>query len=97
PHQIQAENVAALEQDLVRSGLKVLRTSKLKGPELVARQDGTVILGDELGFLSELYAAVDWAYVGGGFGVGVHSTIEPAIHGIPIACGPKNAEKFPEI
>jgi 3-deoxy-D-manno-octulosonic-acid transferase len=82
---------------LTESGLKPLRTSKLAGPELVARQEGVVILGDELGFLSELYAAVDWGYVGGGFGAGVHSMIEPAIHGIPIACGTKNADKFPEI
>jgi 3-deoxy-D-manno-octulosonic-acid transferase len=50
-----------------------------------------------MGYLSELYASADWAFVGGGFGQGVHSTIEPAIHSIPILIGPKNAERFAEI
>ena len=39
----------------------------------------------------------DWAFVGGGFGVGIHSTIEPAIHGIPIAVGPAGTQKFSEV
>lgn len=55
------------------------------------------ILVDEMGILSELYSEMDWAYVGGGFGQGVHSTIEPAIWGIPIAIGPGRSQLFPEI
>jgi len=55
------------------------------------------ILVDEMGFLSELYSAADWAYVGGGFGKGIHNTIEPAIYGIPIFCGPAKNHRFPEI
>jgi 3-deoxy-D-manno-octulosonic-acid transferase len=97
PHRVDAPHVATLQEMLSEAGLSVLRTSKLAGPELIARQENCVIMGDELGFLSELYSAVDWAYIGGGFTAGVHSTIEPAIHGIPLACGPKNAENFPEI
>lgn len=34
---------------------------------------------------------------GGGFGSGVHSTIEPALYGIPIAVGPNGTGKFSEI
>jgi 3-deoxy-D-manno-octulosonic-acid transferase len=52
------------------------------------------ILVDEYGVLTELYQIADWAYVGGGFYKGVHSIIEPAVHGIPIACGPKKIKKF---
>lgn len=59
--------------------------------------DVRCVLIDEMGFLSELYSAADWAFVGGGFGQGVHSTIEPAIHGIPIAAGPARAGTFQEI
>ena len=55
------------------------------------------VLVNEMGFLSELYSSADWAYVGGGFGAGIHSTIEPAIHGIPIAIGPEGAQKFSEV
>ncbi len=51
----------------------------------------------EMGFLLELYAQADWAYVGGGFESGIHSTMEPAIHGIPVSGGPCRAESFSEI
>jgi 3-deoxy-D-manno-octulosonic-acid transferase len=40
---------------------------------------------------------MDWAYVGGGFAGGIHSTIEPAIYGLPIVGGPRGREKFDEI
>ena len=56
-----------------------------------------ILLVDEMGFLLELYSSADWAYVGGGFEAGVHSTIEPAIQGIPISAGTKRADRFPEI
>jgi 3-deoxy-D-manno-octulosonic-acid transferase len=52
---------------------------------------------NESGILAESYRLADAVWVGGGFGKGVHSTIEPAIHSKPIACGTKNAEKFSEI
>lgn len=47
------------------------------------------ILVDRVGILVELYAAASAAYVGGGFGAGVHSMAEPAGFGLPIACGPR--------
>jgi 3-deoxy-D-manno-octulosonic-acid transferase len=66
-------------------------------PKLVTHSGIECILVNEMGFLTELYSEADWAYVGGGFGVSVHNTIEPAIYGIPVACGPKRADRFPEI
>src|SRR6185295_3584562 len=96
PHKIDAPHLVSLEELLTEAGLSVLKTSQLRGPAPVEPKNA-IILGDEIGFLSELYAAVDWAYVGRGFTDGVHSTIEPAIHGIPLSCGPKNIGKFPEI
>ena len=49
-----------------------------------------VLLVDKIGVLAELYA-IGWAaYVGGGFGRGVHSVIEPAAHGIPVVFGPRH-------
>jgi len=47
--------------------------------------------------LADLYAFCDWSFVGGGLGPGVHSTIEPAIHGIPIGVGPRGTQKFSEV
>ena len=52
------------------------------------------VLVDEMGLLVELYSLADRAWVGGGFGEGIHSTLEPAVYSIPVACGPKNVEMF---
>lgn len=47
------------------------------------------IVVDSVGALLSLYALASAAYVGGGFGAGVHSVLEPAGYGIPLACGPR--------
>lgn len=44
---------------------------------------------DSVGNLLSLYAIADAAFIGGGFGAGVHSVAEPAGYGIPVACGPR--------
>ena len=46
-----------------------------------------IILVNQLGTLLRLYSIADAAFVGGGFGAGVHSVTEPAGYGMPIACG----------
>jgi 3-deoxy-D-manno-octulosonic-acid transferase len=48
----------------------------------------THIIVDSIGKLLRLYNHAHCAYIGGGFGVGVHSVTEPAGYGIPLACGP---------
>ena len=48
-----------------------------------------------MGLLSKLYKYATVAYVGGGFGVGIHNTVEPAVYGIPVLFGP-NYAKFRE-
>lgn len=55
------------------------------------------ILIEQKGVLVECYAAADWVWVGGGFGAGIHSTLEPAYFRKPLIAGPKNAHKFDEI
>ncbi|OFZ00138.1 MAG: hypothetical protein A2Z97_01205, partial [Bdellovibrionales bacterium GWB1_52_6] len=107
PHRTESEAVQELEHYFTKIGMQVLRTSRLpldpakSSEQLVlpkaATLSWTCVLVDEIGFLSELYSAADWAYVGGGFGQGIHSTIEPAIHGIPVASGPARAERFSEV
>lgn len=47
----------------------------------------TTVVVPKTGILSGLYGIADLAYVGGGFGVGVHSTLEPAAFGLPVVCG----------
>jgi 3-deoxy-D-manno-octulosonic-acid transferase len=46
------------------------------------------ILVDMTGQLLSFYALADAAYVGGGFGAGVHSVMEPAAYGLALSCGP---------
>lgn len=53
------------------------------------------IIVDSIGKLLSLYSYANIAYVGGGFGVGVHSVAEPAGYGIPVACG-KNCSNSPD-
>ncbi|SEO93605.1 3-deoxy-D-manno-octulosonic-acid transferase [Mucilaginibacter gossypiicola] len=50
---------------------------------------------DNIGMLSSLYAYADIAYIGGGFGVGIHNTLEAAAFGLPVIFGP-NYQKFNE-
>jgi 3-deoxy-D-manno-octulosonic-acid transferase len=50
---------------------------------------------DSIGLLSVLYSLGDIAYIGGGFGRGIHNSLEAMAHGKPIIFGP-NFHKFPE-
>jgi 3-deoxy-D-manno-octulosonic-acid transferase len=54
-----------------------------------------VMIVDTIGVLSSIYKYADLAYIGGGFGVGIHNTLEAAIFGMPILFGP-NYRKFNE-
>jgi 3-deoxy-D-manno-octulosonic-acid transferase len=54
-----------------------------------------VMIVDTIGILSSIYKYADLAYIGGGFGVGIHNTLEAAIFGMPILFGP-NYQKFNE-
>jgi hypothetical protein len=60
-------------------------------------QSFKTIVVNEMGLLSQLYIVSDFAYVGGGFNQGVHSTIDPGMAGIPIACGYYRHDLFDEI
>jgi len=54
-----------------------------------------VLLIDSIGLLSSIYRYADVAYIGGGFGVGIHNTLEAVIYNIPVVFGP-NYQKFNE-
>ena len=49
-----------------------------------------VIIVDSIGKLFDLYRHADIAYVGGGFSAGVHNTLEAAVWGSPVLCGPNH-------
>lgn len=51
-------------------------------------QHMNVIVIDTIGLLSSIYQVCQVAYIGGGFGVGIHNTIEAAVYGVPVIFGP---------
>lgn len=57
--------------------------------------DSRILIIDSIGILSSIYRYADVAYIGGGFGVGIHNTLEAAIYNIPVLFGP-NYLKFQE-
>lgn len=57
--------------------------------------DKQLLILDTMGMLSSVYGYASWGYIGGGFGVGIHNTLEAATFGLPIAFGP-NYKKFKE-
>ena len=48
-----------------------------------------MLIIDTIGMLSSIYRYGKCAYIGGGFGVGIHNTLEAAVYGIPVLFGPK--------
>lgn len=50
-----------------------------------------VLIIDCFGLLSSVYRYGEVAYVGGGFGVGIHNVLEAAVWSIPVIFGPNNA------
>ena len=58
-------------------------------------KDADVLLIDCYGLLSSIYRYGDIAYVGGGFGVGIHNVLEAAVWSMPVVFGPNN-QRFQE-
>ncbi|MGC9151598.1 MAG: 3-deoxy-D-manno-octulosonic acid transferase [Microbacter sp.] len=57
--------------------------------------DAECLVIDSIGLLSSIYRYGDAAYIGGGFGAGIHNVLEAAVYGIPVIFGPK-FQKFRE-
>lgn len=91
PHEIGDNKISSLVSLLERHA-SVLRFS-LADEE--AAQRAQVLVIDNIGMLSSLYRYGKIAYIGGGFGKGIHNTLEAAAYGMPVIFGP-NYEKFPE-
>ena len=90
PHVIGEDHLQQIEKKL--EGRKVVRYSAAAGAQL---QDADVLIIDCFGLLSSIYSYADVTYVGGGFGVGIHNTLEAAVWDVPVIFGPNN-ERFQE-
>ncbi|MDD3739751.1 MAG: glycosyltransferase N-terminal domain-containing protein [Bacteroidales bacterium] len=88
PHEINEQHLEKIEKLLK---VKSVRLSNLETLDNSVR----VIIVDSIGLLSKLYRYAKVAYVGGGFGKGIHNVLEPIVYNIPVIFGP-NYKKFKE-
>lgn len=89
PHEIHREHLMQIESQLHRPSI---RLSEAFSKDTAGKD---CIIVDSFGLLSSIYRYGDIAYIGGGFGAGIHNTLEAAVYGIPVLFGPKY-QKFKE-
>ncbi|MFG6390338.1 3-deoxy-D-manno-octulosonic acid transferase [Muribaculum sp.] len=89
PHEVNEERIAAIESQLNRPSCRLSTAT----PEEAAKCDCIIV--DCYGKLSSAYRYGNIAYIGGGFGVGIHNLNEAAVYAIPVIFGP-HYHKFKE-
>lgn len=89
PHEIHEEHLQSIIARLKRPYLRYTQATEAN----VADADCLII--DCFGLLSSLYRYGKLAYIGGGFGVGIHNIAEAAVYSIPVIFGP-NYHRFKE-
>ncbi|MDF1548225.1 MAG: glycosyltransferase N-terminal domain-containing protein [Bacteroidales bacterium] len=89
PHEIHETNIQRLAGMLKK---KIVRYSKLDGNNA---ENADILIIDNIGILSSVYQYGHVAYIGGGFGSGIHNILEAATFGLPTLFGP-NYKKFQE-
>ncbi len=89
PHEVHESHVNSIVKMLK---VRIQRWSTFTESELAS---SNVLLIDTIRLLSSLYKYGEVAYIGGGFGVGIHNILEAATYGIPVIFGP-NHQRFKE-
>ena len=89
PHEIGENNINRLQKFLPADSI---RYSKAKEGEAKNKK---ILIIDNIGMLASIYRYGKVAYIGGGFGKGIHNTLEPVAFGLPVIFGPK-FKKFEE-
>lgn len=89
PHEVGRDHVEKLQNKLKN------RAITLSDAETVNPATFQVLIIDSIGKLSSIYRYGQMAYIGGGFGKGIHNILEAATYGLPVMFGP-NYNKFKE-
>ncbi len=84
PHVIGDEHLSQIMSRLKRKTVLYTKST----PETA--RDAECVIIDCFGLLSSIYRYGEVAYVGGGFGVGIHNVLEAAVWGMPVIFGPNN-------
>ena len=90
PHVIGEDHLKQIMDKL--EGRKVVRYTEATEENV---KDADVLIIDCFGLLSSIYHYATVTYVGGGFGVGIHNTLEAAVWEVPVIFGPNN-QRFQE-
>lgn len=86
PHETHNDHIKSILQ-------KFPKAAKWSEKEKIG--NGNTVIIDSIGLLSAIYKYGSIAYIGGGFGSGIHNTLEPAVYGMPVIFGPEY-KKFRE-
>ena len=81
PHEIHEQAISRLINDLPLDSVRY--------SELPNKPSAHILIIDCIGLLSRLYKYGRVAYIGGGFGKGIHNTLEPFSFGLPVIIGPR--------
>ena len=90
PHEIDENHIQSIVEKF--NSFSVLRYSEANQKNI---SSADILIIDNIGLLSSIYQYGTIAYIGGGFGKGIHNILEPATFGLPIIFGP-NYHKFIE-
>ncbi len=89
PHVINEEHIQRI---IARMKRPYVRYSQVNEHNIAG---AAYLIIDNYGMLSSIYRYGEIAYIGGGFGVGIHNTLEAAVYGVPVIFGP-NHKRFME-
>ena len=92
PHDISPNHIHQLQQKLK---IRSWRYTQAEQTPVANWENIDVLILDTIGMLSQVYQYGKLAYIGGGFGRGIHNILEPAAFGLPVIIGP-NYKKFEE-
>lgn len=87
PHEINVSRIEQLKNKIGKNGILFTELNNLKNEN--------ILILNNMGMLLSVYKMGTIAYVGGGFGSGLHNILEPAAFGLPVIFGNKH-KKFPE-
>lgn len=90
PHEMEESRIERLLQETRGGAVRYTQCN-----ETTDFSHTQLLVLDTVGLLASVYGTATWGYIGGGFGVGIHNTLEAATFGLPIAFGP-NYKKFKE-
>lgn len=90
PHEMDERRIGRLLAEVEGGAVRYTEYEKRAGAA-----GCRLLVVDVIGILSSVYSYGSYGYIGGGFGVGIHNTLEAAAFGVPVAFGP-NYRKFRE-